>query len=97
MPEPLAIPHGFYASLGTALIGVWVNTALFAFELTQIWRYFSVHPLFPSRGATHVSISHTGTRQDRAWVRALVLWILFLDSLASAVACVFVYGVRPVS
>jgi len=91
MSVPVRLLH---EGLGTLLIGTWLNTALFALELTQVYRYFTQHPLFASRLTKRASITKDGRRPDRLWIQVLVLSMLALDIVATFSACALAYGVR---
>ena len=87
-------PSVLHTVLGPLFVGGMLNIALFTFEVTQVGRYFSQHPLFPTRATTRAITTQKGRRLDRPWLRFLVLWMFVLDIVASITAVAIVYIVR---
>jgi len=96
MPETVAVipQHVVQGALGPLLVGTWLNTALFSFEVTQVYRYFNVNSLGQYRSAKRASTGATRLRLDPVWIRLFVLWMFALDIASSGVACALVYTVR---
>lgn len=91
--EGVVPQHVLHGALGTLLIGTWINTTLFAFEVLQIYHYFASSPLCRLRSGSRADVTAIGRRSDPTWIRFLVLWMFALDFSSSSVGCAMVYNV----
>jgi len=92
--SPPVIPqHLLDVLFGTFLVGTWLGTAVFAFELTQIYRYFSLYPISWS---WQTRASNGDRRQERTWIPIMVLWMFALDLVCMIAPYIMAYTVRAV-
>ena len=94
---PTATQRMLNEVFGTLLIGTWISTAAFAFELTQIYRYFTLYPLSWRRTSIRAPASANGRRQDRAWIPVMIMWMLAMDATSTAAPHLIAYNVRVMS
>jgi len=92
--SPPAIPqHLLDALFGTFLVGTWLGTVVFAFELTQIYRYFS---LYPVSWSWKTRASTGDRRREGIWIPIMVLWMLASDLVCIIAPYIMAYTVRAV-
>jgi len=94
VPVAVVPQHVVQGALGPLLVGTWLNIALFSFEITQVYRYFTANSLVQYQGAKRASTCATRRRLDPMWIRIFVLWMFALDIASSGVGCALVYRVR---
>ena len=82
--------------LGTFLVGTWINAAVFAFELTLVYRYFTLYPVSWRQTSPRVapSVDSRQRRSDRAWIRVMLLWMITMDITSTVASCTCGYMVR---
>jgi len=97
MSETVIPQHVLQGALGPLLVGTWLNIALFSFEVTQVYHYFTANSFVKYRSAKRASTCATRRRLDPMWIRIFVLWMFALDITCSAVACALVYTVRLIT
>jgi len=80
--------------LGTFLVGTYISTALFAYELIQLYRYFKIYPItwrWTDRGSP---VNTADRRRDRAWIPIMILWMLAMDMTSMVALHLMIYTVR---
>jgi len=87
-PTPAPSQRMLNEAFGTFLIGTWLSVAVFSFELTQIYRYFTLYPF------SCTSVGMNGRRRDRIWTPIMILFMLMMNITSTFMPLASAYTVR---